>query len=40
MAKKLAADLGDAGYVIVSGLVRGVDTSAHIAALPSGTIAV
>lgn len=40
MAKKLAADLGDAGYVIVSGLARGVDTSAHIAALPSGTIAV
>ena len=40
MAKKLAADLGDGGYVIVSGLARGVDTSAHIAALPSGTIAV
>ncbi|MFT5632255.1 MAG: DNA processing protein [Gammaproteobacteria bacterium] len=40
MAKKLAADLGDAGYVIVSGLARGVDTAAHIAALPTGTIAV
>ena len=40
MAKKLADDLGDGGYVIVSGLARGVDTSAHIAALPSGTIAV
>ncbi len=40
MAKKLAADLGDAGFVIVSGLARGVDTAAHIAALPSGTIAV
>lgn len=40
MAKKLATDLGDAAYVIVSSLARGVDTSAHIAALPSGTIAV
>ena len=40
MAKKLATDLGDAAYVIVSSLARGVDTSAHIAALPSSTIAV
>ena len=40
MAKKLAADLGDAGFVVVSGLARGVDTAAHIAALPTGTIAV
>lgn len=40
MAKKLAADLGDAGFVIVSGLARGVDTAAHFAALPTGTVAV
>ena len=40
MAKKLAADLGDAGYVIVSGLARGVDTAAHLASLTTGTIAV
>lgn len=40
IAKKLAADLGDAGYVIVSGLARGVDTAAHLASLTTGTIAV
>ena len=40
MAKKLAADLGDAGFVVVSGLARGIDTAAHIGALKTGTIAV
>lgn len=40
MAKKLAADLGDAGFVVVSGLARGVDTAAHLGALKTGTIAV
>ena len=40
MAKKLAADLGQAGFVIVSGLARGVDTAAHLASLPTGTVAV
>ena len=40
MARKLAEDLGDAGFVVVSGLARGVDAAAHSAALPTGTIAV
>ncbi|WP_386628059.1 DNA-processing protein DprA [Sulfitobacter geojensis] len=40
MAKSLARDLGDAGYVVVSGLARGIDAAAHNAALPTGTIAV
>ena len=40
MARHLSTDLGKAGYVIVSGLARGVDTAAHLAALPTGTIAV
>ena len=40
MARTLARDLGAAGYVVVSGLARGVDTAAHLAALSTGTIAV
>ncbi len=40
MARMLAADLGAAGYVITSGLARGIDGAAHDAALQTGTIAV
>lgn len=40
MARSLADGLTKAGYVVVSGLARGVDTSAHLAALKGGTIAV
>ena len=40
MTKHLAADLAAAGHVIVSGLVRGVDAAAHLAALDGGTVAV
>ncbi len=40
MTRKLANDLGAAGFVIVSGLARGVDAAAHRASLASGTIAV
>ena len=39
-AKKLAADLGKADQIIVSGLARGIDTAAHEGALETGTIAV
>ena len=39
-ARSLAAGLGEAGFVIASGLARGIDASAHEAALESGTIAV
>ncbi len=37
---RLARGLGAAGYVVVSGLARGVDQRAHVASLESGTIAV
>jgi DNA processing protein len=40
MTKRLAEELGAAGYVVVSGLARGVDTAAHLASLETGTIAV
>lgn len=40
LAAGLAAGLGAGGWVVVSGLARGIDAAAHEAALPSGTIAV
>ena len=38
--ERLARQLGEAGYVVVSGLARGIDTRAHRAALETGTVAV
>ncbi|MBV2361664.1 DNA-processing protein DprA [Thalassococcus sp. CAU 1522] len=40
MARSLAAGLGEAGFVVVSGLARGIDTAAHLASLETGTVAV
>jgi DNA processing protein len=40
MARRLTRDLGEAGFVIVSGLARGIDALAHEAALETGTMAV
>lgn len=39
-AGQLARDLADAGFVIISGLARGIDQSAHRASISGGTIAV
>ncbi|SLN57992.1 hypothetical protein PSA7680_03054 [Pseudoruegeria aquimaris] len=40
MARRLAAGLAEAGYLVVSGLARGIDAAAHDAALEGGTLAV
>jgi DNA processing protein len=39
-AERLARELGEHGFGIVSGLARGIDAAAHRASLQSGTIAV
>jgi DNA processing protein len=39
-AQTLARDLSDAGFVIVSGLARGIDQAAHRASIKGGTVAV
>lgn len=39
-AKRLAGELSEAGYVITSGMARGIDAAAHEGAIENGTIAV
>lgn len=39
-AENLASELGKAGFIVVSGLARGVDTNVHKGSLETGTIAV
>ena len=39
-AKKIAHELGEAGFIVVSGMARGIDSAAHQASLEKGTIAV
>ncbi len=39
-AQALAHDLGEAGFIVISGLARGIDQAAHRASVASGTVAV
>lgn len=38
--ERLAQDLGEAGFAVISGLARGIDAAAHKASMDSGTVAV
>jgi DNA processing protein len=40
LARALAAELGQGGLVVVSGLARGIDAAAHLGGLETGSIAV
>ncbi len=40
LARQLAFELGEAGWLVASGLARGIDAAAHVGALDSGTAAV
>lgn len=40
IARGLAQSLGQAGFVVVSGLARGIDAAAHAGSLETGTVAV
>jgi DNA processing protein len=39
-ARTLAKDIGEAGYLVVSGMARGIDGAAHEGAMATGTLAV
>lgn len=39
LAKQMAQELGEAGFVVISGLARGMDAAAHTGALRTGTVA-
>ncbi|MDD3020202.1 MAG: DNA-processing protein DprA [Alphaproteobacteria bacterium] len=40
LASKMARDLGEADFAVISGLARGIDTAAHEGSLSTGTVAV
>jgi DNA processing protein len=39
LAERLGHDIGEAGFVIASGLARGIDAAAHRASIKTGTVA-
>ena len=39
LARRIAAELGQAGFVTVSGMARGIDAASHLGSLETGTLA-
>ena len=39
-SQKLAQEIGEKGYTVISGFARGIDTAAHTGSLATGTVAV
>lgn len=39
VARAMAQELGEAGFAVISGLARGIDSAAHLGSLETGTIA-
>lgn len=40
LTRKIAGELGEAGFTVVSGMARGIDTAAHQGSLDHGTVAI
>ena len=40
LTERVAAEIGEGGFTIISGIARGIDAAAHLGSIKTGTIAV